>query len=719
MAKERKSFFEKLTEMNASHEESKKPISHKKKRNIKVWVTLGALALVVTSAITIPLVINTVKVNYKDPRDASDQIIEFVDDKGEKVSISVEELTNSLKTEDLKIKEKNEELYKKVIFYLYEAEQKASAKFQTFWNFSRQIGEAENNNIALKTIDEVRKLQKDKVNDLKRTTQNNYGFENWEKQFKTLLAGEEYGKSSTEEQAIEFLVFKDIQSDALRSFQLENSKDSLFKTKKDINRVASSDIFELDKDGNKVLDANEQPIILVKKGEKVFKEFIKDKNYFEVANSESIITLKTKSFNPQKWSVDTFIDEFLKTNTPYVTSMFTIPGTPPTLLSSPWTVDKDKFTNFALYSIIDNKVVLNGSLVSKFKNIEDYVLDANDQKNKDKAIFENYLQTLSTDPDELKKNLGSTGVTSLTGLFKNDNVSLSMSIVSDLFEANSHKLPEVNLEDLFKISFVGETKTAVDKLDKEIKSLEEKLKTTPTDSKSLNELADKTTELNRIIKTHLSQMKPDEFNLTIGENYRKLFVKNVNNQNLLSFAYNVTGANGIKAVISQAGITLLSNRKVDSKEKFLKLLKADLINLSQGKPDYFKTLNILNASLSNRNSIIELTLKDKSFQEYLKSQVNIYAEEKGANYTDADIVELTNSAVSIQAGELKMASYNALEKAQNWIKGLINTKTSYNFAFKDGQFYIDYNKSKGTTALSARPAKDEILDRILKEFKLK
>ncbi|ADE19993.1 HinT-interacting membrane complex protein P80 [Mycoplasma crocodyli] len=722
MAKQRKSFFEKLTELNTSHEESKKVKSIKKKKNFKIWITLGALAVVVASAITIPLVINTTKVNYKPARANDQKVLEFINDKGEKVSINVEQLTNDLKSGDTKIKEKNEELYKKAIFYLYEQEQKASVKFQRIWNFSREIGEQENNNIALKSIEEVRKAQKDKLNDVKRTTQNNYGFENWEKQFTTQLASEEYGKSTSEEEAIEFLVFKEIEHNALRSFQLENANDTLFKTKKDINRVASADIFEVDSDGNKVLDKSKNPIIIVKKGDKSFKEFVKEKNYFEVKDSEKIITLKTRSFIPQKWNVDPFIDDFLKNNTPYVSSLFTIPGVPPTLLSTPWTVDKDKYINLALYSIVDNKVVLNGSLISKFKNIEDYVLEPNDEKNKDKALYENYLNALSSDPDELKKNLGSSGVTSLTQLFKNDNASLAMAMVNDLFETNTHKLPEVDLETLFKENYNTSTFAKIAALLAETKTIETEYTSATEETKkaeALNKLSDKTKEINTIIKTYLTQIKSDEFNTTIGENYKNTFVKTHKNEEYLSFAYNVKGAPGVKAIITQGGISLLTYKKVDTKEKFMKLLKSDLVNLSESKPDYFKTLQILNASLTSKNSIIDFTLQDSGFDSYLKTQTNIFSEDKKQKYNDQDLNNLKNSASSIRVGELRLDAYNALEKSLAWIKGLINTKTSFNFQYKDGKYYIDYDKAGTTSALSTNTAKEEILKRILAEFKIK
>ncbi|UWV82284.1 hypothetical protein NW067_04650 [Mycoplasmopsis cynos] len=64
MAKKQKSFFERLSELNDNFEEKNKKVTRKTKRNWINWGILGTLAVCLISGISIPLAINTTKINY-------------------------------------------------------------------------------------------------------------------------------------------------------------------------------------------------------------------------------------------------------------------------------------------------------------------------------------------------------------------------------------------------------------------------------------------------------------------------------------------------------------------------------------------------------------------------------------------------------------------------------------------------------------------------------
>lgn len=724
MAKKQKSFFEKLTEINASHDESKKEKNIKNQRfsNKKIWFTLGTLGAIIITAISVPLIINTSVVNLQTARPDESTIITFVDPIGNKILVPVKEVTRVINNEQHVNANKLSEAYKKAVFFLYEKEQKASITFQRVWNLSRSVGEQERDNLALKPISEVRAVQQSKIDDIKRNLQNTFGIENWRAEFQKEIAKDENGKSNTEEEAVEFLTFKELEKDALRSFELESSAQTLFTNTTQINRTATADIFDIDENGNRRVDESKNPIILFRQGEKVFPKFVENENFFSSGISDRVFTLKTRSFQENKWDVGIFIDEYFNKNTPYTISNFTIPGTAQATLTSPWTVNKQQFTNFALYSVIDNQVIQNGSLISRFKNLEDYVLKTDEATTKEKAIYENYLNVLAIDPENIKNNLGSTGIVSLVSLFnQKDQVQVAMSLLSSLFETDGAKLPTLDLSKLFVINYDANTKTQIDKLLEEAKKIENgsEIKGTDTVAKNsaLNKMSDLISQVNIIIQRYLTQLSDANFNDLVGVVYRDNIVKTVSNRQYTSFIYNVQGSLDTKAVLTPAGITLVKNKKIANKEEFLKLIKSDLLNLSQGSPAYFKAVEAINVDTKNQNIVVQTLFQDEEFKTYLKNNVNINSENRNTKYTDQDITELSNIATSVVVGSQTNAAYTGMQKVTEWLKSAINTNASYNFTLKDGAFYIDFNKSV-PNSLSTQPAKDTILNRIFIDFKI-
>ncbi|TNK93396.1 hypothetical protein C4M95_05610, partial [Mycoplasmopsis pullorum] len=128
-------------------------------------------------------------------------------------------------------------------------EVKASKLFQRIWNSSLLDGEKSRTDLALKSLEELRTEQKNKIADIKKNLKANYGYQNWEKEFQKILQSDQYGKSTNEESAIKHLLINQIKSKALARYILESSEDSLFDSEDVINRVIKTEVYELDDNG--------------------------------------------------------------------------------------------------------------------------------------------------------------------------------------------------------------------------------------------------------------------------------------------------------------------------------------------------------------------------------------------------------------------------------------------------------------------------------------
>ncbi|QZE12113.1 HinT-interacting membrane complex protein P80 [Mycoplasma sp. Ms02] len=698
MAKQKQSFFEKLAEKNNKHDEAQKTTPKQAKRNKKAYILLAALGLVVAGAITIPLVVTSLNVKVNEKMNDSDVVAKIKNADGSTTELKVSELLENVANANSTTQEKIDQFYKQVIFYLYYLEANSSREFQRLWNASRYQGESEKTDIALKTLSDVKELQKSKVNDLKRNIQKNYGLDNWQKQFTQTLLTDAYGKSSTEQEAIDYLTYKAVERDALRRFSVDNLNQTLFKELKDINRVANNDIYELDANGNTVIDSGtNKPKILVSKGSKVFPTFELNKNYFVNEDTNQVIVLKTASYDQKTWNdVEKYVEDYLNSNNTYVLSMFSLTGTKPSNITGDWKVDKEKLANTLFYSNINNNAKSNIELVQNFKSLEEYVLN-NDQK---QALteYENYLNLISVDEESVKSNLGSLGLQTANSLIQNKNTAISLSTLTSVFESETEKLPTISLKELFKFNYNEATQAKIDQILGQLSSASE------------TESPDLVLELNKLISNYLVNLSDNQINKQVTEMFNKQLVKEVNGEKYWSVAYNIAEIEGAKLIPSSSGLSIVKYSKIDSLDKFKELMYNDLANLSQGKTQYFKTLNYLGETATHAR-VVQSALNSESFLNYIKEQTNSSTNEK---YTDENLTDFNNLASSLINGE-KLSKVSATFKVvADWLKTQINSNTSYNVRLKDSQYHIAYNKETGV--LSEDTAKNAIYNTLAKEL---
>ncbi|UWW01158.1 hypothetical protein NW064_01965 [Mycoplasmopsis felis] len=161
--------------------------------------------------------------------------------------------------------------------------------------------------IALKSLSEVRKDKIKYLEDQRNNVRQNYPFETFENVWNQKLQSDEFGKSKTFDEAVEYLTFKQVENDAKRRYEIEIKQQDL----SFINRTAKRDIFKQDKNGNLIKNEKDERIVLFSKDQKVFDFYKENETYYTDSSIASrVITITTKSFIPEFKNVNNLVSDY-------------------------------------------------------------------------------------------------------------------------------------------------------------------------------------------------------------------------------------------------------------------------------------------------------------------------------------------------------------------------------------------------------------------------
>ncbi|VEU74167.1 hypothetical protein [Mycoplasmopsis anatis] len=176
----------------------------------------------------------------------------------------------------------------------------------------------------------------------------------------------------------------------------------------------------------------------------------------------------------------------------------------------------------------------------------------------------------------------------------------------------------------------------------------------------------------------ITSMTDLEFSQKISEIYNNALSLNVNGKNFYSIVYSIEGMNNAKLIPTSTGLTIFKFDEVTDYEKLMKLVKYDLNAVANDKTPYFNSLDVINDELKNKNIILEKMLKDKDFNEYLKSNNKLSSTKN--SFTDEDIQNTIISNEVLINGNKQTEVINIYSKANDWIKELVNKGSIYNIS---------------------------------------
>ncbi|UUD35506.1 hypothetical protein NPA07_01370 [Mycoplasmopsis caviae] len=726
MGKRKESFFERLTRKNAEHENKNHEPSTKKKK----WkgILIGTLLTgAIATGITVPVAVNSSKTKYKYALSEDSAVLTFkLPGSTVEHKITIKDLQNANKKEDAKDPKKILEQVRRLgMFYLYDKEVKASAEYQRLWNMSREGNEEETNSFKLKTVDELRTRERNKILDIQENFKKQAGYNKWEEEFNKILVSNYNGAKNIEE-AVDFQIFKSIEKDALRRFEL-----STVDIGKIANRKANQKIYELDNEGNP--DTSK---VLFNVGEKVFKYYEENKNYFKVNDEYMSFTTNSYDFSKKYKDASTFIDEYYKNDIPYVFTQFTIPGVAPTKLAKKgekepeWTIDRTALRKLLYFYPADEKNKQTQSyekIFSDFKSYSHYskiIKDATDTTNLPQEVvdYTTFLSWIAADDDEYKNNFGTKGILSLSDILKsnNDEVIKGLIAIPDLIynkknyvgaAANALQIPELDLKDMFK--------QIQDTLEKEFNDLKTAKasydESTPIDNKR-KKVGDYNKKLIEIFRDFDNTKKTGLYDDKLKELITPIISKAFedNDKKIRTF-WKVKGMNNAYIYLNSKGITIVYAESLSAKrwskcpqeenrKKMLELLKNDFILSKKYKSistTKYNALSVISKNLKSDYYVNNVLLNDADFVKYLKEQNNIYALDsngkllKDTKYTEKDIEELEklNSGKYLIDAEQKALDVN--EKLTTWIKTRAKNEKDKDLEIKDGHkvYFANNNNS--------------------------
>ncbi|MCE6061484.1 hypothetical protein J8A71_00980 [Mycoplasmopsis agalactiae] len=714
MGKKKTPFFERLLQKNAEQENKNKTTGKSKKsRSWKIATTSSLLVAAVATGITVPLVINSTKKNFIDgyaqnTNVASAKIGDF------NLDLNFGEFKDIYQNHNISSSEdKLKEIDKIILYYLYDQEQKASAEYQKKWNESKRSDEKDNNSFRLPTLDELKTKFKNELVDIENNMKLQFGTANWQTEFNKHLV-EKYNGAKNIDEAVENKVFEGIKSDALRRFRLANGD-----SKKD-------EIERKDKSGKNVFSW--------------WHTNGKDKKFIEL-DDKSKLALASDSFvfKDSYKSIDPFIDSYIKNEKPRIISEFTLPGIAPAKKNEKWNIDKNIFLRYLFYAKKNtfglSKVTEGFNVVKeKFNSFDHYIKSVVDKNGtnilpNDAIQYSSVLNTFSTSKEEIKKNWGTSGLTSISELVTGDNFQKFLAsnpklLFGENYATNSgnngNKPKEIELFNKLK-----EIREAIDKLVRNGNGV------TSSSSGSSNgeQIQDneKAAEYNEKLEKFFTEVNESQnkglTEKVFEENILKKFVAIFEDKEKIQTVYKVK-FNGDKepknvaGILSPEGFKLLIFGEEITKEKLVEMIKNDFILNRKYEKQLgvrYNALQKLNKQLS-RNEYILKMLQDNEFKQYLKTQNNNFIFDKSGKklenvkYNDGAINDLiTASTAAIQFD--KISNFIKLSKdASTWIENRAKNNYDELLVMKDGKAYFKHNPNKTAASL--------VLEYLKKQFNL-
>ncbi|WP_406615004.1 HinT-interacting membrane complex protein P80 [Mycoplasmopsis hyopharyngis] len=735
MGKRQQSFFERLMEKNAIQQEMKKQQfnqeenSNNKKKKNQSWKFIVAGSILtgaIATAITVPLVVNSTYVKVNKALPGNSQVFTYVAN-GKTYTYTLDQIQKLAKENGAILNStKVSELAKQAIYFLYEKEQKASVEFQRLWNLSLKTGETINENIALKTIDEIKKKHENLLKDAEKGFKTRLGAKAWESSFKEFLT-KNYDNAETIEDAVEKETFKEIKKDALRRFELVSEDKSA-----EIDRIANSDIYQIDPKTGKVNTTK-----IVSKGEKVFKFYQRDKNYFRQVGTDGkefgkSHTFITKSFVPEWKDASIFLTEFFNTQKPYIVSSFTLPGIVPTKEKEEWKVDRKAAKFLFSYWLMNKK---NDKFDYEYKQGYEWLKETFNSLDEFMKIKENssdawkkqVYNSLLTDTDTFSlgdsANYGSTGIISGLSLFKENNLDLGIGLLEKVFtNVDQANVKEV---DLFgKLKEISKNIATDSGLDPNFPSFNySDLKQAEENKKKALEFSTKFEEaINPIKNDTKPKYDDDKYKTMVADKINELFKST--NDKFLSI-YKVKDMNDVKLVLTAKGIKLIKYTKVESVDKLKEYIKADFQTKLENEnsklpiPSY-NVIKALNTNLSTDLNIVDTLIDNGEFKTFIKTKDNIFHPDSVVGnmkkYDDVTITNISLVSKNMKTGIAKKAVLESNDTVEKWIKKQLENKMNANFKEDEKSKKIFICKNGGEIPNDSKPADEVLLNYILKDL---
>lgn len=699
---------------NPKDKKSKKPIS-KKRKMVYSAIGIGSFILILGLGIGVPVSASSTSGSLIQQRADSDVLVSIATPSGEQ-NILASQLLKAIKSTG---EEQNEELKKakkKIVEYLYDQEVKNAELFQKAWNDSNSDKTSNNSRtFTIRSQQEIRTEQENKLKDERARFQKNFGFNNWETEFNKELTTPKYGNAKTFEDAVDYLTFQALIPVAFSRFKFEFN--TSFTNSDVTNRVLKNDI--KDDSGQVVFHQGDRLFkniinLSTKEGEDFINGFLpniknpKDENQKpedieKNKENQTVAAFLSKSFvkdymYPKKLFDEIYFNDgaILKDNFELfdMSKIVVNVKTDDKNSQSAWKIAKADLEQLLTYFLVEvqedglkAKVVRNGleSLESFKKEEESY------KTNQEDKIL---LTTINPSVNkQTADTFGKLPLQNLSQIFENNSVPFGLSFLDKLFT------PKSTTQIL--------SKTLFDKIKSEVFKNNENL--LPESSTLVGKTVAEIKEINRRLKDFIEKLSDTELNKA-GEAFRNTFGEATNNFRI-HYSYALTDNPNIKIVFDDKGMQILKVSQIKTWDDFDKIIHKELQlkanNQFDNKINSNINLSSLLSELQNDDFALYSSIKDQKFKDVLLND-KLRTEQEKQKYL-ADITQLSdNFLVSFVINKVLKINSNI----QTYLKKELENRLVDDYVFNDQQKFWAIKTQMDKKASQA------ILDELQTWFKL-
>ncbi len=475
---------------------------------------------------------------------------------------------------------------------------------------------------SLDTIDEIEDRVSAEFEDQKEAFKNQHGHGYEEAWSKELSSNAAYGNASSDKQAIDNMVTKQINNMAYNRYRM--TQDSSTFTKEDVERGNPAKKDPKQKDWEWLWN--------LKKAGFVYSSD-KTSTYDQLEEKQNVIVVSTGSFdvnlkNPSEIIGGPGKNGYLNKFDPIVVNHFLLPAIPDEKKTlSPWKVKLEDVKKWLISTKATGNAEASMNSIQNFKGLtykkvknKKETFDVSDE---DKML----LKTTSGNKPGTVKTGGSLGMMDKLAYIKTMDPGFGFPLLNEEMKVGQFNVSNTNPLDKLSEKILNALQKSIDG-----NTWSGDNTNSETWANSLISLFDNIDDAQAI------KIIGTEFKKAFGDSQHK-WKRHV--------AYKIPQS-GTTIVLSKFGVHVISEKTIDSKDEIIAMLKSDVVRKTKDELPYFKVIAELSKYSSDKMMILKSLLENKSFVDWLKTQPNYNGFADGndyPDYTQKDIDYLKNKAI--------------------------------------------------------------------------
>ncbi|CAM9131712.1 HinT-interacting membrane complex protein P80 [Mycoplasma todarodis] len=558
-----------------------------------------------------------------------------------------------------------QDIIKKSARWLYEKEVKGSEHLKEIREAQMTKKEKKDADLqALKSLSKIESSVRSEFDDQKEAFKQAHGH-GYEDAWKTELStNKAYGNATSDKQAIDNMVLKQIVGNAYAQHTIKQDSDTF--TKEDVERGNPANKDSKQKDWEWLWNLKQKGYVFPSE---------KDSTYAGMEKTQKVIVVSTGSQNVDLKDPSALFGEkgghgYINKYDPMVVNHFLLPAVPDANKSmAPWKVkieDAKKWLMSIEPKGKDAKPAIDN--LETFKGLQYGQVD--DPKTKKKMDFgvtesdEILLKLLGGNQAGTKKTGGSLGMMDELSYVQSMDPGFGLPLLNEEIKGDKFEVVKTNPLKGLGTKILNALQQSVDKT---------------------NFKGDKDSKLwAKNLQTLFDLVGENDAPKIIGRVFRDAF-GDTRADKQRALAYKIADATATEparyVVTSKFGVHIISDKKITDADDMKKMMQSDVMRATNGDGAYFNVISEVNKHSNDKMLIVKSLLNDSDFTKWLKDQPNYNGIADGdsyPDYTDADIKNLQETAVKGYEQTLSdTRAESAVAAVRPWVNSAFHNETLF------------------------------------------